>query len=164
MFHDGQLHVSFPHVEHFLPLLWTFQSEKINTGTWQWGGFSWVFAEIGSPSRRRLADSPSRGVLFRVRIPPRIRSPNRNGSKGSGRDLWGTNFCKNPRKSENLPHCHVPLKITIMLTPPPPYLAGPSRPICSKWSIRNGTGTGTEGGARIGKGTETETEQEKKQE
>ncbi len=27
----------------------------------------------------------------------------RNGSKGSVRDLWGPNFCKNPRKSASLP-------------------------------------------------------------
>ncbi len=66
---------------------------------------------------RRLSDSPSfllniqkptlrpsRGVVFRLRISPRIRSQNQNGSKGSARDLWGTNFCKTP---ENLPHCHV---------------------------------------------------------
>ncbi len=55
-----------------------------------------------SPSRR-VADSPSRGVVFRLRISPRIRSQNRIGSKGSVRDLWGTNFCKNPRKSASLP-------------------------------------------------------------
>ncbi len=34
---------------------------------------------------------------------PRIRSQNRNGSKGSVRDLWLTNFCKNPRKYASLP-------------------------------------------------------------
>ncbi len=28
---------------------------------------------------------------------------NQNGSKGSVRDSWGTNFCKNPRKSASLP-------------------------------------------------------------
>ncbi len=44
-----------------------------------------------------------REVVFRLRISPRIRSQNRNGSKGSVRDLWGTNFCKNPRKSASLP-------------------------------------------------------------
>jgi hypothetical protein len=33
------------------------------------------------------ADSPSRGVIFRLRISPRIRSQNWNGSKGSVRDL-----------------------------------------------------------------------------
>ena len=58
----------------------------------------------------RLADSESRGVVdspnrvvFRLRISPRIRSPKRNGSKGIVRDLWGPNFCKNPRKSASLP-------------------------------------------------------------
>jgi len=38
-----------------------------------------------SPSRR-VADSLSRGVVFQLRI-PRIRSQNRNGSKGSLSDL-----------------------------------------------------------------------------
>ncbi len=47
----------------------------------------------------RLPDLPSRGVVFRLRISPQIQSQNRNGSKGSVRNLWGTNFCKNPRKS-----------------------------------------------------------------
>ncbi len=47
------------------------------------------------------------GFVFRLRISPRIWSQNRNGSKGSVRDLWETNFCKKP---ENPPHCHVPLK------------------------------------------------------
>ncbi len=44
-----------------------------------------------------------RGVVFRIRISPGIRSQNWNGSKGSVRDSWGTNFCKNPRKSVSLP-------------------------------------------------------------
>jgi hypothetical protein len=35
---------------------------------------------------RRLSHSPGRGVAFRLRISPRIRSQNRNGSKGSVRD------------------------------------------------------------------------------
>jgi hypothetical protein len=60
----------------------------------------WVGAD--SPTSR-LANSLSRGVVFRLCISPRIRSQNRNGSKGSVRDLWGTNFCKNPRKSASLP-------------------------------------------------------------
>ncbi len=51
----------------------------------------------------RLPDSPSRGVVFRLRISLRIRSLKRNGSKGSVRDLWGPNFFKNPRKSASLP-------------------------------------------------------------
>ncbi len=51
----------------------------------------------------RLPDSASQGVFFRLRISPRIRSQNRNGSKGSVRNSWGTNFCKNPRKSASLP-------------------------------------------------------------
>ncbi len=55
-----------------------------------------------SPSRR-VADSSSWGVVFRLWISPRNWSQNRNGSKGSVRDLWGTNFCKNPRKSFSLP-------------------------------------------------------------
>jgi hypothetical protein len=62
-----------------------------------------VFALIVTKLSRRVADSPSRGVVFRLRKSPRIRSQNRNGSKGSVRDLWGNNFCKNPRKSATLP-------------------------------------------------------------
>jgi hypothetical protein len=42
-------------------------------------------------------------VYFCIKQTFRIRSQNRNGSKGSVRDLWGTNFCKNPRKSASLP-------------------------------------------------------------
>ena len=51
----------------------------------------------------RLPDSASRGVVFRLRISPRIRSPNRNGSKCSVNNLCRTDFCKNPRKSASLP-------------------------------------------------------------
>ncbi len=51
----------------------------------------------------RLSDSASRGVVFRLRISPRIRIPNRNGSKFSVRNLCRTDFCKNPRKSAPLP-------------------------------------------------------------
>ncbi len=74
--------------------------------------FSFKHSKADSPSWRvidspslRVADSPSREVVYRLRISPRIRSQNRNSSKGSVRDLWGTNYCKNP------PHCHVPLKV-----------------------------------------------------
>ncbi len=55
---------------------------------------------------RRVGDSPyrwQRVVVFWIRISPRIWSQNRNGSKGSVRDSWGTDFCKNPRKSVSLP-------------------------------------------------------------
>ena len=52
---------------------------------------------------RRVTDSPSQGVVFRLRTSPQIRSQKRDGSKGSVRDLWGPNFCKNPRKSASLP-------------------------------------------------------------
>jgi len=51
----------------------------------------------------RLPDSASRGVVFRLRISPRIRSQNRNGSKCSVRNLGRTDLCKNPRKSASLP-------------------------------------------------------------
>jgi hypothetical protein len=51
----------------------------------------------------QLPDSASRGVVFRLRISPRIRSQNRNGSKYSVRDLCRTDFWKNPRKSASLP-------------------------------------------------------------
>ncbi len=43
----------------------------------------------------RLPDSASQGVVFRLRIYPRIRSQNRNGSKGSVRDLL-TRFNPDP--------------------------------------------------------------------
>ncbi len=47
----------------------------------------------------RLPDSASRGVVFGLRISPRIQSQNRNGSKRSVRDICQTSLCKNPRKS-----------------------------------------------------------------
>ncbi len=58
---------------------------------------------LAESESQRLPDSLSRGVVFRLRISPRIRSQKRNGSKGSVRDPWGPNFCKNPRKSASLP-------------------------------------------------------------
>ncbi len=51
----------------------------------------------------RLPDSASWGVVFRLRISPRIRSQNWNGSKRSVMDLCRTVLCKNPRKSASLP-------------------------------------------------------------
>ncbi len=51
----------------------------------------------------RLPDSASRGIIFRLRISRRIRNEHRNGSKCSVRDSWGTDLCKNPRKSASLP-------------------------------------------------------------
>ncbi len=54
---------------------------------------------IGNLSTPRIAESGS----FRLWIFPRIRSRNQNGSKGSVKDSWGTDFCKNPRKSASLP-------------------------------------------------------------
>jgi hypothetical protein len=59
----------------------------------------------------RLPDSASRGVVFRLRISPRIRSTNRNGSKYSVRNLCRTDFSKNPRKSASLP---CPFKSTVL--------------------------------------------------
>ncbi len=58
----------------------------------------------------RLPDSVSRGVVFRLRISPRIRSQNWNGSKCSVRYLCRTHLCENPRKSASLP-CPFKLKI-----------------------------------------------------
>ena len=51
----------------------------------------------------RLTYSPSQGVVFPLRISPRIGSQNRHGSKCSVRDLCRTDLCKNPRKSASLP-------------------------------------------------------------
>ncbi len=64
--------------------------------------FSFKHSKAESESQW-LPDSPSRRVVFGLRISPRIWSQKRNGSKGSVRDLWGPNFCKNPRKSASLP-------------------------------------------------------------
>jgi hypothetical protein len=51
----------------------------------------------------RLPDSASRRYVFRLRISPRIRSQNRNGSMCIVRDICQTYLCKNPRKSASLP-------------------------------------------------------------
>jgi hypothetical protein len=62
----------------------------------------------------RVGDSPYQwlwGVVYRIWISPRNRSQNQNDSKGSVRDSWGTNFCKNPRKSASLP---CPFKISVV--------------------------------------------------
>ncbi len=62
-----------------------------------------LIPRLAESESRQLADSPSRGVVFQLGISPRIRSQKQNGSRGSVRDLWRTNFCKNPRKSASLP-------------------------------------------------------------
>jgi hypothetical protein len=54
-------------------------------------------------STQWVGESPSQGVVFWLWISLRIWSQNWNGWKGSVRNLWGTNFCKNPRKSVSLP-------------------------------------------------------------
>ncbi len=51
----------------------------------------------------RLPDSPMRGVDFWIWISPRIRSQNRNGLKGSVRDLGLSDLCKNIGKTGSLP-------------------------------------------------------------
>ncbi len=63
----------------------------------------WESRRLTEPESRQLAELPSRGVVFRLGISPRIGSQKQNSSKGSIRGLWGTNFCKNPRKSASLP-------------------------------------------------------------
>ncbi len=76
-----------------------------------------------SPTRR-LSDSPSfllniqklsdlanRGVFIFYEYLREFEAKNWNCSKGSVRDLWGTNFCKNPRKSASLPCPFKPLKM-----------------------------------------------------
>jgi hypothetical protein len=60
-------------------------------------------ADAGS---RRLPDSPIRGVDFRLRISPRIRSQNRDSLKASVWDYADLNYAKT---SENSVHCCVPL-------------------------------------------------------
>ncbi len=72
-----------------------------DAGSW-WHPLSLIHGVGNSPCRWW------RGVVFRIRISPRIRSQNLNGSKGSVRDSRGTNFCKN---SENPSYCHVLLSV-----------------------------------------------------
>ncbi len=51
----------------------------------------------------KFPNSASRGVVFGLRISPRIWSQNRKGSERSVMDLCQTGLCKNPRKSASLP-------------------------------------------------------------
>ncbi len=62
----------------------------------------------------RLPNSHSRGVVFWLRISPRIWSQIRNGWTRSVRDLCWTGLCKNPRKSASLP---CPFKRSIHIKP-----------------------------------------------
>ncbi len=78
-------------------------THQSDSPTWRLAKFSFKHSKATSPTRR-VADSPSRGVVFRLRISPRMWSQNRNGSKGIVRDLWEPISAKNP---ENPPHCHV---------------------------------------------------------
>ncbi len=48
-------------------------------------------------------DTPGNLVGVRIRISPRIRSQNRNGLKGSVRDLGHSDLCKNIEKTGSLP-------------------------------------------------------------
>jgi hypothetical protein len=66
--------------------------KKLESPTLRLAEFSFKHSKAESESRR-LRDSASRGVVFRLRISPQIRSQKRKGWK------------KNP------PHCHVPLKV-----------------------------------------------------
>ncbi len=82
-------------------------------GTWQCSESSGIceYCNLNSDSpthhsgefsfKHSIADS--RGVVFRLRISPRIRSQNRNGSKCSVRDLCPTDLCKNLGKSASSP-------------------------------------------------------------
>jgi hypothetical protein len=64
--------------------------------------FGFEFSEI-FVFEKRLPDSPIRGVVFRIRISPRIRSQNRNSSKCSARDLGQSDLCKKLGKFGSLP-------------------------------------------------------------
>jgi hypothetical protein len=75
---------------------------------YQWCG-ELATPRISDAGSRQLPVSVIVGVVFWIRISPRIRSQNRNGPKGSVRDSWGTISAKIP---ENPPHCHVPLRCT----------------------------------------------------
>ncbi len=90
------------------PTLWLAKSgsrQLSDSASRRVGGSSirWV-VESATPrlaelKSQRLPDSPSRRVVFQVWISPHIWSQNRNGSKGSVRDLCWTDLCKKPRKS-----------------------------------------------------------------
>ncbi len=104
-------------------IVWRISPSAVK-GTWQWDGCSGVFAEIGSSwvpyttfravpiltsnsrrysySKNDSPISPIRGVDFRIRISPRIRSQNRNGLKSSVRDLGQSDLCKNIEKTGSL--------------------------------------------------------------
>jgi hypothetical protein len=62
-----------------------------------------VWKKGNSKQSCRLPDSMSQGVDFRLRISPRIRNQNLNGWKGSIRDLYQTDLCKNIGKTGSLP-------------------------------------------------------------
>jgi hypothetical protein len=64
----------------------------------------WKKANSRQPCRLPEPDSLSRGVVFRLRISPRIRSKSRNGSNGSVMDLCRTDLCKNLGKFGSLPY------------------------------------------------------------
>ncbi len=61
------------------------------------------FDLLKSLKKLQLSGLASRGVVSRLQISPRIRSQNRNGSKGTVRDSCGTALCKTPEKSDSLP-------------------------------------------------------------
>jgi hypothetical protein len=63
-----------------------------------------VIQKIGAKFKKcRNCDSPMRGFAFLLQKSPRIRTQNRNGSKGCVRDLCRTDVCKNIRKPGSLP-------------------------------------------------------------
>ncbi len=61
---------------------------------------------------RRVVNSPSRGVVFRLRISLGIRSSNQNGLKCSEGTYAKPIYEKT---SENWPHSNVPLRTTVTI-------------------------------------------------
>jgi hypothetical protein len=96
-------------------IFWGFCINRLGIGPLHYvsslSDFSFEFSDIFVIEKRfpdrRVGEStrlPIDTIFFKLLINQwRIRSQNRNGSKGSVRDLWGANFCKNPRKSASLP-------------------------------------------------------------
>ncbi len=86
---------------------------------------------IDFPNFKRLIQPFKRSIWQKRSQRCTVPSQNRNGSKGIVRDLWGTNFCKNTRKSASLPCPFKPTSSYIYHTLGQPYL----KPTMLNWSL-----------------------------